>query len=86
MTTTVSFKADIELKRKLQLLAKKKGINTSSCIKLILTKGINDELLSVTENGLTLKEEMDILESDKNDKIYGSFATVKSLMKVLKGK
>ena len=84
MTTAVSFKADNELKSKLELLAKKKGINTSAYIKLVLTKGINDELVAITENGLTVQEELDILASDKNDKVYGPFRTTKSLMKALK--
>ena len=82
--TTVSFKADDELKTKLELLAKKKGINTSAYIKLILTKGIDNELISITENGLTVQEEIEILNSDKNDKVYGSFSDTKSLMKALK--
>ncbi len=86
MTTAVSFKADSELKRKLKFLSAKKGINVSAYIKLVLTKGINDELVTVTENGLTFKEELDILESDKNDRTYGPFLTTKSLMKALKEK
>ncbi|MBI4235532.1 hypothetical protein HY604_04500 [Candidatus Peregrinibacteria bacterium] len=82
--TTVSFKADNELKNKLEFLAKKKGINTSAYIKLILTKGMDDDLISMTENGLTLQEEVEILNSDKDDHVYGPFSDAKSLMKALK--
>lgn len=82
--TTVSFKADAELKGKLELLARKKGINTSAYIKLILTKGIDDELVAITGNGFTVQEELEILNSDREDKVYGPFLTAKSLMKELK--
>jgi len=81
---TVSFKTDNEFKNTLNLLAKKKGINTSAYIKLILTKGVNGELTEITENGLTIAEELEILKSDAEDKVYGPFSTTASLMNSLK--
>lgn len=83
--TTVSFKADDNLKEMLNFLAGKKGINTSAYIKLILTEKINEDLEKTTQNGLTVAEEMEIFLSAKNDKTEGPFSDVKSLMKALKG-
>ncbi|MBI2453495.1 hypothetical protein HYV56_02210 [Candidatus Peregrinibacteria bacterium] len=81
---TISFKADDDFKGKLELLAQKKGINTSAYIKLLLTKELKIELVEITENGLTVAEEFEILASDKNDKIFGPFTTAKSAIKALK--
>lgn len=81
---TISFKADEDFDKKLKTLAKKKGITTSAYIKLILTRGINGELIEITENGLTVAEELDILDSDKNDDVSGPFANAKSVMNALK--
>ncbi|MBI2464403.1 hypothetical protein HYV57_05600 [Candidatus Peregrinibacteria bacterium] len=81
---TISFKADDNFKNKLELLAQKKGINTSAYIKLLLTKELKIELVEITENGLTVAEELEILASDKNDKIFGPFTTAKSTIKALK--
>ena len=81
---TVSFKADGDFKKKLDLLAKKKGINTSAYIKLILTKGVNGELTELTENGLTVEEELRVIKSDQEDPVFGPFKSAKSLMKALK--
>jgi predicted transcriptional regulator len=81
---TISFKADEDLNKKLKTLAKKKGITTSAYIKLILTKGVNGELIEITENGLTVAEELEILDSDKNDKIFGPFTSAKAVMAALK--
>lgn len=83
---TISFKTDEELKARLETLAKKKGINTSAYIKIILVKGINEDLIAMTENGLTVAEELQILSSDAHDKTYGPFTTKKTLMKALKKK
>lgn len=80
---TLSFKSDDELKKNISLLAKKKGINTSAYIKLILTKEVNNELSEITENGLTVAEELQILSSIKKDKKYGPFTTVKDFMNSL---
>jgi hypothetical protein len=81
---TISFKAEDEFKQKLGLLAEKKGINTSAYIKMLLTKGIGNDLSEITENGLTVAEELDILESEKNDKISGPFKNSKTLVTALK--
>jgi len=82
--TTVSFKAEDSLKETLDFLARRKGINMSAYIKLILTEKINEDLTRITQNGLTLAEEMEILVSAREDKTVGPFGDVKSLMKALK--
>ncbi|MFA6528095.1 MAG: hypothetical protein WCT46_00980 [Candidatus Gracilibacteria bacterium] len=82
--TTISFKTDDSLKNILETIAGKKGINLSAYIKLILTKQINEELLSITENGLTVAEELRILESEKSDKKHGPFKTAKETMNALR--
>lgn len=82
--TTISFKADETLKEKLHALAKKKGVNTSAYIKLVLTKGVQEDLSEITENGLTVAEELQILSSDSNGAVHGPFKTAKSFMKALK--
>lgn len=84
LMTTISFKSEDSFKAKLDILAKRKGINTSAYIKLILTKGVNDELIKITDNGLTVAEELEILASDKNDKVSGPFKTKKRLMSALR--
>ena len=81
---TISFKAEESLKTKLELLSKKKGINASAYIKLILTKNIDDELNELTANGMTFAEELNILYSDAHDPVSGPFKTSKSLMKALR--
>lgn len=81
---TISFKADDDFKKRLDVLAKRKGINTSAYIKLLLTKEVNGELAEVTENGLTVAEEMEILDSVAHDKVHGPFSTTAELMKALK--
>ena len=79
--TTISFKAQQDLKKNLVLLAKDKGINTSACIKLLLTEAINKELNRVTENGLTVRQEFEILDSAANDPVEGPFETAEEFMK-----
>lgn len=83
---TISFKANDEFKRKLDTLAEKKGVNTSAYIKLILTKEITGELSGITENGLTVAEELAILKSAEEDEITGPFNTTKALLRALKKK
>ena len=80
---TISFKADDDFKKKLDVIAQQKGINTSAYIKLILTKEVKNELTEMTENGLTVGEELQILEAAKG-KMYGPFSSTKELMKALK--
>lgn len=81
--TTISFKAKDELRETLEFLAEKKGINFSACIKLFLTEALNVELARVTENGLTVAEEIAILHSDLNDETLGPFRTASQLKKAL---
>ena len=81
---TLSFKADDQFKKKLEKLAEKKGVNVSAYIKLILTKEMNTELLQITENGLTVAEELDILAAANQDKVHGPFESVEELLKDLK--
>jgi len=81
--TTLSFKAKDDLKQILTLLAERKGINVSAFIKLLLTEALNKELSRLTENGITLAEELTILESDMNNEVSGPFTTVSQLNKSL---
>lgn len=83
---TVSFKTDDEFKDKLNLLAEQKGINTSAYIKLVLTQEVNGEMSHLTENGLTIGEEMKILASDREDSVSGPFTNSRAFMKALKKK
>lgn len=81
----ISFKTDDEFRSKLEALAQKKGINISAYIKLTLTQTMNGELVEITENGLTVAEELAILAADKKDKVSGPFTETKDLMKALDG-
>ncbi|MFA6918335.1 MAG: hypothetical protein WC285_05960 [Candidatus Gracilibacteria bacterium] len=51
--------------------------------KLIMIKEIKNNLSEITENGLTVAEELEILKSEKNDKIYGPFNSAKTLVEDL---
>lgn len=42
--------------------------------------------IKITKNGLSEQDELRILESNKNDKIFGPFSDVDSLMNALKCK
>lgn len=81
--STISFKADAGLKRQIETLAKRRGVNTSAYIKLLLTEMLAEELARVTENGLTMAEEMDILRSTAKDVTYGPFTRTKDLLAAL---
>ena len=81
---TISFKADVKFRDTVQTLAQKKGINTSAYIKLLLTKEMNNALSEITENGLTVDEEMRLLHEDAHDQEFGPFTTTKGLMRALK--
>ncbi|PIQ78662.1 hypothetical protein COV81_04580 [Candidatus Peregrinibacteria bacterium CG11_big_fil_rev_8_21_14_0_20_41_10] len=81
---TVSFKASPELKTKLESVAQIKGINLSAYIKLILTAALKDELIKVTENGLTVAEELEILASTMDDETTGPFTDTNELLKSLR--
>jgi hypothetical protein len=47
---------------------------------------MHNELVEITENGLTLAEELDILDRAENDETVGPFSNAKSLMKSLNKK
>lgn len=59
--STIAFRSDEDLKRQLQHLAKLKGINLSALIKLYLTQSIKKDLNEITENGMTVAEELELL-------------------------
>jgi post-segregation antitoxin (ccd killing protein) len=80
---TISFKSDEEFKYKLGLLAKERGVNMSAYIKLLLTEAIQKELSRVTENGMTVAEELTILHSSRYDEVEGPFSTAEEFMKSL---
>ena len=77
---TITFKAEDAFKKKLEAVAERKGINVSAYIKLCLTKEVRSDLSEITENGMTVAEELEILRSHKEDPIYGPFRTAKALM------
>lgn len=81
--TTVSFKAEPDLKRNLDALARRRGINTSAFIKLLLTERLNRALAEITENGLTVAEELTILASDTRDE-EGPFRSAATVMRALR--
>lgn len=59
-------KVDSWLKDDLELLANYKGISISSFVKLTLTEGVrNGKRKLITENGLTVAEEMELLKMAK---------------------
>lgn len=71
--TTIAFKAEDSFKKKLHYLARYKGINDSALIKLLLTSSIKEELSIVTQNGMTVAEELELLmmkEEGTTGKIY----------------
>lgn len=73
--STIAFRADDELKMKLEHIAKNKGINTSALIKLYLTTALKKDLNEITENGMTVAEELELLamgEEGGDGKIYDS--------------
>lgn len=80
---TITFKAEEDFKKKLEAVAKNKGVNVSAYIKLCLTKEVRSDLSELTENGMTVAEELEILRSDAEDPVYGPFETVEDLMKSL---
>lgn len=80
---TIAFRSDEELKKQLQHLAKLKGINLSALIKLYLKQSIKKDLNEITENGMTVAEELELLmakEEGDDGKVYHS---VGDLMKDL---
>lgn len=82
--TTISFKADTAFKKNLTTVARKKGINTSAFIKLVLTEKLEEDLSRITENGFTVAEELAILRSAKYGKKHGPFKTADEFMRALR--
>ena len=80
---TISFKAEDQLKNKLEAMAHYKGINVSAYIKLTLTKEIKNDLSQITENGMTVAEELAILESEYNEPSIGPFSNVDDFIAAL---
>jgi antitoxin component of RelBE/YafQ-DinJ toxin-antitoxin module len=75
---TVAFKTEESFKDTLSRLAKLKGITLSALIKLYLTASVKKELSVVTENGLTMAEEIEVLireQEGRAGKIYESSDT-----------
>lgn len=83
---TITFKAEDDFKKKLEAVAGHRGINVSAYIKLCLTKEVRTDLSEITENGMTVAEELEILRSDTEDPTYGPFETVEELMESLNSK
>lgn len=73
----ISFQADDNLKQRLKMLAKQKGINTSACIKLILKKELDEEL------GPQLEDVETLHWIRKNDPKEGPFESAKELIEHL---
>lgn len=75
--TTIAFRADENLKKELEHLAKRNGISLSSLIKMYLTKAKNHDLNEITENGMTVAEELELLimhEEGDDGKVYDNVA------------
>lgn len=82
----ITFKTSEIFKKNLILISQLKGINMSAYIKLILTDALKEEMNNITKNGLTVAEELEIIQSDFFDKTYGPFKNTDDLMKALKKK
>ena len=83
--TTIAFRANDAMKKKLEYLAKHKGINTSALIKMYLTKSLKQDLNEVTENGMTVAEELELLMMDAEGDDGTVYENVNDLMKDLNG-
>lgn len=80
---TITFKAGDDFKKKLEAVAERKGINVSAYIKLCLTKAVRTDLSEMTENGMTVADELQLLAEDALEPEYGPFNTVDALMQSL---
>lgn len=83
---TITFKAPETFKKNLMLISQSKGINMSAYIKLVLTAAMKTELTQLTKNGITVKDEISILNSAMFDVKNGPFENADNLMKALKKK
>lgn len=82
----ITFKTTDNFKKNLILISQIKGINMSAYIKLVLTNAIKKELNRLAENGLTVSEELKIINSSLFDEKYGPFDNPDELISSLKGK
>lgn len=83
--STIAFRANDKLKRQLEQLARLKGINMSSLIKLYLTKDIKRELSRITENGMTVADELELLTRMEEGDDGKEYDNVGDLIKDLEG-
>lgn len=69
---TITFKADDSFYEKLKMISRKKGISVSAYIKLNLSEVLNKDMTELTENGLTIERERQILKAlnDGEGKVY----------------
>ena len=81
--STIAFRADNELKLKLEHIAKNKGINLSALVKLYLTVMIKKDLNEITENGMTVAEELELLIMREEGGDGKTYESVEDLMKDL---
>jgi hypothetical protein len=73
--TTIAFKADNNFKIALEKVSDMKGITLSALIKMYLTKNLKEELSEITQNGITVGEELDLLfalEKGSDGKVYSN--------------
>ena len=71
--TAIAFKTENHFKTALEKLAKLKGISLSALIKMYLMNAMKEELSQITENNMTLGEELEILltlQDGGDGKIY----------------
>ena len=81
--STIAFRIDDSIKRELEHLAKRNGISLSALIKMYITKAKNRDLNEITENSMTVAEELELLAMDE-EKFDGKTYTVDEYIKYLK--
>lgn len=80
---TVSFKADEKFTTTVKALASRSGINVSAFMKMLLTRGIDEEMSRVTSNGFTVAEELGILATHAREKTSKNHSSAASLIAAL---
>lgn len=79
----IAFRPEKDLKHQLEHLARHKGINLSALIKMYLKQAVIKDLNEVTENGMTVAEELELLvmraEGGTGKVYYGVDEYLKSL-------
>ena len=85
-SSIITFKADEKFKKNLIIISQIYGINMSAFIKMVLTSALRRELNKLTENGMTAAHELEILQSDLTDKVYGPFDNANDLINSLNNK